>query len=132
MFAVGCFPPALPREVDGDLSEATDTENNDTGDTAPDTTETDTDIGPAVPYGVVATVDRYDDVEVTWQGVAASYRVYRCDAGDAVSCAGQWHELTTEPVTERRFRDTTGAAPERPPAPTPSTTAEPSAVVVSW
>lgn len=130
MWAVGicislgtaCFQPPLERDTDEAIDTSTDTDGVD-AEIGPDS------VTSLVPSGLAASVERVDDVELAWSSGAPAFSVYRCDAAP---CAGEWHRLTSEPITERKFRDTTALAPGAPPAPTLRIMEDGQHVDLSW
>ena len=125
--STACFPPALEQDTVGAVDTATD-------DSGTDDSWGDAEVGPdsetsLVPSELVASVERVDDVELTWSGGAVAFWVYRCDGAP---CSGEWRRLTSEPVAERKFRDTTALAPGAPQAPTLQVMEDSRHVDLSW
>lgn len=117
-----CFQPPLERDTDEAVDTSTDTDGGD-GEVGPDS------VTSFVPSELAASVERVDDVELTWSGGAVAYWVYRCDGAP---CSGEWRRLTNEPVAERKFRDTTALAAGAPQAPTLQVMEDSRHVDLSW
>lgn len=120
--STGCFQPALEQDTVGDVDTATDDNGGDTQ------VETDS-VASLRPTELAASVERVDDVELTWSGGALAFWVYRCDE---VPCAGEWRRINSEPIAERTFRDTTALAAGSPQAPTLQVIEDSRHVDMSW
>lgn len=120
--SAACFQPPLERDTDEAVDTSTETDGVD-AEIGPDS------VTSLVPSELAASVERVDDVELSWSGGALAFWVYRCDGAP---CGGEWRRLTSEPIVERKFRDTTALAAGSPRAPTLRVMEDSRHVDLSW